>query len=78
MYIEFYFVSLQCNTNKTLEIMTKNRKFTKSLPEAKKLLALKTNTDCVSNTGTSIFHLRSKKTPTRRFFVGTYQEWLNL
>ena len=62
--------------------MNKNRKFTQTFKEAKELFFLKTgkkwNIDDKPPSGITIFKLKIMKTKTRRFFVGTYLEWLNL
>ena len=61
--------------------MNKNRKYTENLRDAKKLYKLKTGRDWEdvhSYGGTTIFKLKIMRTKTRRYFVGTYMEWLNL
>jgi len=64
------------------EHMNKNRKYTTTLAEAKKLYKLKTGCDYVKpyhhHSGVLIYALKIMQTKTRRYFVGTYIEWLNL
>lgn len=62
--------------------MNKNRKYTQTMTMAKKLYKLKTGLEYkisqINTSGISIHKLKIMKTKTRRFFVGTYMEWLNL
>ena len=61
--------------------MNKNRKFTTTLRDAKKLYKLKTGVEFGEGNEdlyTRIFRLKIMRTKTRRYFVGSYMEWLNL
>lgn len=62
--------------------MKKSRKYTKTLSEAKKLFKLKTGTEYGKGidhySGIRIHKLQIMKTKTRKYFVGTHLEWLNL
>lgn len=62
--------------------MNKTRKYTSTLNGAKILFASKTgeeyNPAKKHSSGIRIFKLEITKTKTRKYFVGTYTEWLNL
>ena len=62
--------------------MNKSRKYTETLPDAKKLYKLKTGYEydnkSIDRYAVAIFKLKAAKTKTRKYFVGSYIEWLNL
>lgn len=57
------------------------KKFARTLPEAKEQFLKKTgvnfNPNVTHHSGIKIWKLKSKKTNTRRYFVGSFIEWLN-
>lgn len=62
--------------------MKTSKKFTETLLEAKKLFKLKTgydyDTEKHSASTINIYKLKTMKTKTRKYFIGSHIEWLNL
>lgn len=62
--------------------MSVRRKYTTTFGDAKKLYKLKTGVEWANKHETlnpiTIFKLKIMRTATRRYFVGSYIEWLNL
>lgn len=71
------------NRDNNIKTMNRNRKYAETLSDAKRLFKIKTGTEYnnqnhTKTSGCLIFKLKTMKTNKRKYFVGTYMEWLNL